>query len=41
MHVTPTWVSQVAPIKGLEEHPGGVANYTPEGVVLEHAREHP
>ena len=40
-HATPIWVHFGAPLKGLVEHPEGVAYYTHEGAVLEHAREHP
>ena len=40
-HAIPIWVHFGAPLKGLVEHPEGVAYYTHEGAVLEHAREHP
>ena len=35
------WVHFGAPLKGLVEHLNWVVHYTYEGVVLEHAREHP
>ena len=40
-HATPIWVHFGAPLKEFVEHPEGVAHYTYEDAVLEHARKHP